>query len=69
MVKVYNELENRNLKSRLILQVHDELIIETHKDEKEEVEKLLKEIMENAIELNVPLIVDLKIGDSWYETQ
>lgn len=69
MVKVYNELENRNLKSRLILQVHDELIIETHKDEKDEVEKLLKEIMENAIELNVPLIVDLKIGDSWYETQ
>ena len=68
MVRVYNELKNRGLKSRLILQVHDELIIETHVDEKEEVINLLREIMENAIILDVPLKVDVEIGDSWYDT-
>ncbi|MBC8590840.1 DNA polymerase I [Wansuia hejianensis] len=68
MVRVYNELKNRKLKSRLILQVHDELIIETHRDEREEVEEMLKDIMENAINLEVPLKVDIQVGDSWYET-
>ena len=68
MVRVYNELKKRGLKSRLILQVHDELIIETHVDEKEEVINLLREIMENAIILDVPLKVDVEIGDSWYDT-
>lgn len=69
MVKVYNELKSRNLKSRLILQIHDELIIETQKDEVEEVRNIMKNIMENSIKLNVPLIVDLEIGDSWYDTK
>ncbi len=68
MVKVYNEIENRNLKSKLILQVHDELIIEAVEDEIEEVTVMLKEIMESIIELKVPLTVDLKVGDSWYDT-
>lgn len=69
MVNVYNELKKRRLKSRLILQVHDELIIETHKEEVEEVKILLKELMENAIPLNVPLKADMEIGDSWYDTK
>lgn len=69
MVKVYKELKRRNLKSRLILQIHDELIIEAYKDEVEEVKELLKDTMENAIELNVPLLVDLEVGASWYETK
>ncbi|WP_353096666.1 DNA polymerase I [Tissierella praeacuta] len=69
MVKVYNELKERNLKSRLILQIHDELIIETEKDEIEEVKNMMKDIMENSIKLNVPLTVDLEIGDSWYDTK
>lgn len=68
MVRVYNELKRRELKSRLILQVHDELLIETYKEEKKEVEELLKDIMENAIRLDVPLKVDIETGDSWYDT-
>lgn len=68
MINVYKELKNKNLKSRLILQVHDELIIETYKEELKEVKKLLKKEMENAIELSVPLIVDIETGENWYET-
>lgn len=68
MVRVYNEIKKRNLKSRLILQIHDELIIETYKDESEEVLEMLKEIMEDAAKLNVPLKVDIEMGESWYET-
>ncbi len=69
MVKVYDELKNRKLKSKLILQVHDELIIEAHRDEVDEVKELLKDLMENAVELNVPLKVDMDTGDSWYDTK
>lgn len=69
MIEVYNKLKERNLKSKLILQVHDELIIETTEDELEEVTKLLKEIMENAVKLKVDLKVDINIGDSWYESK
>lgn len=69
MVKVYSELKKRNLKSRLILQVHDELIVETEKTELEEVSKLLKECMENAVSLKVPMTVDVKCGETWYETK
>lgn len=69
MVRVYKELKKRNMKSKLILQVHDELIIEAHEDEKEEVENILRQIMESSVELNVPLKVDIKMGESWYETK
>lgn len=69
MIKVYNALKDGNYKSRLILQVHDELIIETYKDELDEVKALLIENMEKAIELIVPLKVDINIGDSWYESK
>ncbi len=69
MVRVYNDLRDRNLRSRLILTVHDELILEVHKDEIDEVNKLVKNIMENAISLTIPLKVDFKIGDSWYDTK
>lgn len=69
MVKVFDELKRRKFKSRLILQVHDELIIEAHKDELEQVKDIVKDIMENCIKLDVPLKVDLKVGDSWYEAK
>jgi len=69
MVKVYRALKERKLRSRLILQVHDELIVETFADEKESVEEILKECMENAVNLKVPLNIDIKSGKSWYETK
>lgn len=69
MVNVYSELKKRKLKSKLILQIHDELIIEATEDEVEEVKTLMKNIMENSIELSVPLTVDLQVGDSWYDTK
>ena len=69
MVKVYNELKDRGLKSKLILQVHDELILNVHKDELDEVTNIVKESMEGAIELNVPLEVDINIGSNWYEAK
>lgn len=69
MVKVYKELSEHNMKSRLILQVHDELIIETHADEKAQVEKILQECMQNAVSLDVPLVAEVKTGTNWYETK
>ena len=67
MVKVYNAIKERGLKSSLILQVHDELIINTWKDEREEVEKLLVENMESAYRLAVELRADLNEGVNWYD--
>lgn len=69
MIKVYSELKDKKMKSKLILQVHDELIVEAHKDEINQVKNILKDLMENAISLNVPLKVDMETGDSWYETK
>jgi DNA polymerase-1 len=68
MVRVANALsESKNMKSRLILQVHDELIIETHLSEIEKVKKILVREMQNAAELSVPLKVDIGEGHSWYD--
>ncbi|GAA0077610.1 DNA polymerase I [Clostridium sp. CTA-5] len=69
MVNVYNKLKENNLKSELILQVHDELILNVKKDEFDIVEKLVTEEMENAIKLNVALDVDLKYGATWYDAK
>lgn len=67
MIKVYDELKKRGLKSRLILQIHDELIIETASDEENEVKTLLKECMENVMQMKVDLDVDINSGNTWYE--
>lgn len=69
MVNVYKKLEERDLKSKLVLQVHDELIIECIEDEVEEVSKIVKDEMEHAVSMDVNLDVDLNTGDSWYETK
>lgn len=67
MIKVYMELLKRNSKSTMILQVHDELIIEAHQEELEEMKLLLRESMEHALELSVKLAVDVNSGSNWYE--
>jgi len=69
MVKVYHELKRKKLKSKLILQVHDELIVEVHKSEIEETKDILMHNMENAVSLTVPLKVDMKLGINWYDTK
>ena len=66
MIDVYNELNKRGLRSKLILQVHDELIIDTLKEEKEEVAEVLKKSMESAADLKVPLVADVNEGESWF---
>ena len=67
MVKVYRRLLEEGLKSKIILQIHDELIIETIDDEADQVKKILKEEMEAAVKLDVDLIVDVDEGKTWYE--
>ncbi len=69
MVNVYKALKDANMKSKLILQVHDELIIEAPLDEKEKAEQILKFEMENAVKISVPLTVDISSGNSWFDTK
>ena len=67
MVKIYNRMKNENLKSKLILQIHDELIIEALDEEVDIIKKLLVEEMEDAVVLDVDLVADMEVGESWYE--
>lgn len=69
MVNVHNELKDKKLKSKLILQVHDELILNVYKDELEQVKAIVKKEMEEVLDLRVPLEVDINIGKSWYEAK
>ncbi|MCI5721650.1 MAG: DNA polymerase I [Firmicutes bacterium] len=67
MIRVYRELKEKNYRSKLILQVHDELIIKADRDEKERIEELLIRNMEEAMQLKVKLESDLNTGETWYE--
>ena len=69
MVRVHQALEDEGLRARLILQVHDELIIEAPKEEETRVCALLRQCMEQVVSLSVPLVADVKSGESWYETK
>ena len=69
MVKLYDEFNKNNLKSKILVQVHDELVIDCKKEEFEIVKKLLKEVMENVVKLEVPLLVDVEYGDDWYQAK
>ena len=69
MVHVYERIEKLKLRSRLILQVHDELIVEAYKDEVDAVKQLLKDEMEHVCDLKAPLKVDMNVGRSWYDTK
>ena len=67
MINVYNKLKKENLKSKIVLQVHDEMMIEAPIDEKEKVKEIIKNEMENAVSLNIPLKVDVSEANNWYE--
>jgi DNA polymerase-1 len=67
MVKIQSALKNANLKTRMVLQVHDELLFDTPKEEIEQVFKLVKYEMENAVKLVVPLEVEIQSGNNWLE--
>jgi DNA polymerase-1 len=69
MIKVERRLLEEKLDARLILQVHDELIVECPKSESEKVSSILKEEMENAVSMRVPLVADAHIGDTWYDAK
>ena len=69
MLGVNRRLKEQSMKSRLVLQVHDELLIEAYQPEIEEVKKILKEEMEQAADLKVPLEIDMHTGANWYEAK
>ena len=69
MVRVDERLKNEGLQARLVLQVHDELIVEAPQSESERVAALLQEEMENAVSLDVPLTADAAIGRTWYDAK
>lgn len=69
MVRVNRRLKEEHLQSKLVLQIHDELIIETKKEELEIVQKILVEEMMHAADLAVPLLVDANVGDSWFDAK
>jgi DNA polymerase-1 len=69
MIRIHDELKKRNLKTKMILQVHDELIFDCLESEKDEIIKLVADIMNHVCELSVPLRVDIEYGDNWYNAK
>ena len=69
MVEIYNEFNKRNLKSKMLIQVHDELVFNVLNSELEEVKTIVRDIMENTFKLDVPLKVDIEYGNNWYEAK
>ena len=69
MVEIFETFNTRNLKSKMLIQVHDELIFNVYNEELEEVKKIVKDIMENTYKLSVPLKVDIETGNNWYEAK
>ena len=67
MIKVYNELKRQNLKAKIVLQVHDEMMIEAPLEEKEKVKQILKQNMESAAKLKVPLVAEISEATTWYD--
>ena len=69
MVEIYAEFKKRNLKSKILIQVHDELVFNVLNSELEEVKTIVRNIMENTFKLKVPLKVDIEVGSNWYEAK
>jgi DNA polymerase-1 len=68
MIKIHKELEKRKSKTKMVLQVHDELLFDAHKDEVDELTPVIKKLMENALPLKVPVVVDTGVGTNWLDT-
>ena len=69
MVEIYKELQEKNLKSKMLMQIHDELVFNVVKEEQEEVKSLVRNIMENTYKLSVPLKVDIETGINLYDAK
>ena len=69
MVEIFDEFNKRNLKSKMIIQVHDELVFNVLDEELEEVKEIVRNIMENTFKLSVPLKVEMEVGNDWYEAK
>lgn len=69
MIQAREAIRQQGLKSRMLLQVHDELVVEAPTSEMDIVKRLLQSAMENAVQLSVPLLVDIKQGKTWAETK
>ncbi len=69
MIKLQNEMDSRGLKTKMLLQIHDELLFEVPPEEQKEMVGLIQEHMPKAVELSVPLKIDIKIGHNWAELQ
>jgi len=67
MISVYNEFNKRKFKSKMVLQVHDELVFDAHKSEIEEIKPIIKELMENALPVGVPVAVEIGVGENWLD--
>ena len=67
MINIYKELKKKNVKTKMVLQVHDELVFDIHKDEIDDLKPMIKEKMEKALSLKVPVVVDIGLGDNWLD--
>ena len=69
MIEIYQEFKEKNLKSKMLIQVHDELVFNVTNDELETVKEIVERVMENTYQLNVPLKVEIETGSDWYEAK
>ena len=69
MVEIYNEFKDKKLKSKMLIQVHDELVFNVINSELDTVKEIVKRVMENTYTLNVPLVVDIEVGNDWYDAK
>jgi DNA polymerase-1 len=67
MINIHKELIKQKTKTKMVLQVHDELLFDAHKDEVDDLLPMIKELMENALPLNVPVVAETGIGDNWLD--
>ena len=69
MIEIYNEFKKRHLKTKMVIQVHDELVFDCVNEELDIVKQVVKDVMENTYKLSVPLKVDIEYGTDWYEAK